>query len=136
MIQRLDAAQDEQLPAVDRLRALVAVNVDVTIYFRTFYDVSLGERHDMSNRSARQTRAWAHGINDRTEQVLRECIAEGSLELDGDLAVYTNLLQSMLFSLFRWYDESGPVDRDQLVDHIMGLIGCAGSVTPPIEQPA
>ncbi|GAA1007984.1 hypothetical protein Aple_044580 [Acrocarpospora pleiomorpha] len=133
MVQRLDAAWDEGLPAAERLRGLVAVNVEVSIHFRTFYNVSLGEQHDMSKRAAQQYRAWAHGINERTEQILRACVEEGSLELDGDLTVYTNLFQSMLFSLFRWYDESGPVDRDLLVDHIMGLVGCRGSAT---RQPA
>jgi AcrR family transcriptional regulator len=107
--------------ATDRLRALVAGHVGVVLdnpdVVRTFLNEArmLDEEH----------RARVIGARDRYEHAFREAIAAGvaggEFRADADAKISSIFILSILNAIERWYQPSGPIGREELVDRITDL---------------
>lgn len=124
-----DAAAQKALAAegtaADRLKALIAGHVDVVVdnieVARTFLNEAkmLDPDHRSRIVSAR----------DRYEQAFRDTISEGvadgSFGADVDPKTASIFILSILNALERWYDPSGPLDREALVEEVFGFAEAA-----------
>jgi AcrR family transcriptional regulator len=116
-----EAALKVKGPALTRLKALVAGHVAVILdhldEVRTFlYEADvLDQAH----------RARVLAARDRYEQAFRQVLAEGrtdgSFHKEVDTTISAIFILSILNAVDRWYDPVGRLDRNRLVDEILGF---------------
>lgn len=116
---------DGSLPLAERLRRLVVVNVEVALEYQAFFTVAYLEYRESSPQAAREFNVWARATTDRTRSLLAECRDAGLLRLDGDLAIYANLLQSLFASFHRWVRPDGRAGAEEIADHVLRLLASA-----------
>ncbi len=120
-----DRALAGETAPVQRLRALISGHVDVVVenidVSRTFLNEArmLGPGHRRKILEAR----------DHYEQVFRSVIADGredgSFAPDVDPKTASIYILSILNAIERWYDPSGPLDREGLVDSLSSFVESA-----------
>ncbi|MGH8950650.1 MAG: TetR/AcrR family transcriptional regulator [Acidimicrobiia bacterium] len=109
-------------PAPDRLRALVGGHVDVVLsnldVVRTFLNEArmLDEQHRSRIIAARDSYEQAF------RRVIGDGVSDGSFRADVDPKITSILILSILNAVERWYRPDGALDRDGLVDSILGLM--------------
>jgi AcrR family transcriptional regulator len=118
--QRIDEVLATNDPPVLRLRNLIDAHIHATIANRTFYGIVFSEEVELSERSRKAFRAWAHDRTQQCARLLDECLDGTDPAIDTTIAA--NLLESMLATLYRWYDPSGSVPPEELSSQICQVI--------------
>jgi TetR/AcrR family transcriptional regulator, cholesterol catabolism regulator len=126
---KLDEITDSGDPPLDRLRATINAHIAAATANRTFYAIVFSEETELSDESRRFFRSWAHTRTQDFAALLDECIAGGA-STNGrrrrlDTRVAAHLLETMLATLYRWYDPEGPVSPERLAEQIWLLVGDA-----------
>ena len=109
-------------PAPARLHAVIRAHIDAAITHRTFYAIIFSEEVEISEESRKLFQKWAHQRNHDFQALLDECLAAQRHPDPIDTHIAANLVLSMLNSVYRWYEPSGPVTREQLTDQITMLL--------------
>jgi AcrR family transcriptional regulator len=135
---KLDEITDSGGPALDRLRATITAHIHAATANRTFYAIVFSEETELSDESRSFFRGWAHQRTKDFAALLDECVA-GRASTNGtgttlDTRVAANLLETMLATLYRWYDPEGPVSPDRLAEQIWLLVGHAFEEKPKPRQ--
>ncbi|MGE0219061.1 TetR/AcrR family transcriptional regulator [Mycolicibacterium sp.] len=127
---RLGTVEHSDAPPAERLRQIVTLHVENAVAMRNFYAIVFSEQTELSERGRRRFKKFSHDVAANFQALLSECMAErGSDPHDLDIHILTNLILSMLTTLYRWYDPKGSVTPSELVDHILILL--AGIVAAP-----
>jgi AcrR family transcriptional regulator len=107
--------------ATDRLRALVAGHVDVVLDNPDVVRTFLNEARMLDD----EHRARVIAARDLYEMAFREVIeagaADGEFRADADPKIASIFILSILNAIERWYQPSGPIGREELVDRITDL---------------
>jgi AcrR family transcriptional regulator len=107
--------------ATDRLRALVAGHVDVVLDNPDVVRTFLNEARMLDD----EHRARVIAARDHYEMAFREVIeagaADGEFRADADPKIASIFILSILNAIERWYQPSGPIGREELVDRITDL---------------
>ncbi len=114
---RLDEVLESPERPADRLRQLIDAHIQATIANRSFYAIMFNEEVELSDKSREAFRQWAHNRTQQCARLLEECLQEAG-RTDLDARISANLLESMLATLYRWYDPAGPVDPNELSTQI------------------
>jgi len=130
--QRLHEVMRSGNPPLDRLRETIKAHIEATMANRTFYAIVFSEEIELSDESRKLFRTWAHDRTQEFGELLDECVAARPARRKGkagdpglDTRIAANLLESMLATLYRWYDPAGSTSPDQLAEQIWKLVGCA-----------
>lgn len=127
------ADQPPQESGIVALQYYIRATCHSTTGTDIYYQATLNNILELSEEAAQESLAWRRIVTRRTEDALRKCQIEGSLNLPGDVAIYANLLQSILRGVFEWYDPQGAVSPDVLAQHIIDLLQ---SMSPPDQDDA
>ena len=119
---------DSDAEPVSRLHEFIKAHIAATSTNRTFYAIVFSEETELSDESRKYFRSWAHKRTQELRELLDECVAarsqrNGDPRLDTRIAA--NLLESMLASMYRWYEPTGDTSPEQLAEQIWLLIGAA-----------
>jgi AcrR family transcriptional regulator len=109
-------------PAEARLRAFIDAHIEAATANQTFYAIVFSEEVELSTRSRKKFRAWAHDRTQEFRLLLDECLAGRPETSAIDTHVAANLILSMLSTLYRWYDASGDVSPNELAKQIILLL--------------
>ena len=118
--------------ALEKLEQYVRLQVNSAIRYRTYYAVLIADQHQLSDQALREYLSWARDVNHTAQRLLRDCAQAGVVRDDIDIGTAVNLLNGMLTSIARWYQDSGPIGPDELVRQVMGLL--SGYVLPQPQQ--
>lgn len=107
--------------AVDRLRALISGHVDVVLdnidVSRTF----LNEARMLDHAHRSRVLVARDHYEEAFRSVIRSGVRDGSFRPEVDPKVEAIFILSILNSLERWYQPTGPLDRPGLVDRLTGF---------------
>jgi AcrR family transcriptional regulator len=116
------AAAAEGKTGADRLRALIRGHVDIVIDHLDEVRTYLNEARFLDDAHRRRI----VGARDAYEAEFRAAIAgglaDGSLDWDIDPKLGGIMVLSILNALERWYDPSGALAREELVDRIWSFL--------------
>jgi AcrR family transcriptional regulator len=125
---RLHEALATADPPADKLRRLIAIHVETTTSMHTFYGILFSEETELSD----QARARGDAVVEQGLEVDGDGVGErteaGAAASGVDTWIAANLVLSMLTSLYRWYDPTGPTTPQQLEAQIAAVIG---ALMPP-----
>jgi AcrR family transcriptional regulator len=123
--QELRNVQSAADDPVERLRRTIMAHIQASSANRTFYAIVFSEETELSDAARKAFRGWAHEQTKDFRALLDECLAarpaRGRPKLDTRIAA--NLLESMLATLYRWYDPEGSASPQHLADQIWMLVG-------------
>lgn len=105
----------------DRLRALVAGHVDVLLDHVDEARTFLNEARALDESYRGRVLGARDGYERTFRQVLQKGVEQNEFRADLDPVVTGILLLSILNSVDRWYRPDGPLNRDALVDAILGF---------------
>ncbi|MBV9773000.1 MAG: TetR family transcriptional regulator [Gemmatimonadetes bacterium] len=108
--------------AGEKLTAYVHLHVNAAIRYQPYYVVLMADQHQLSPQGLRSYQSWARQVNHATEQLLQQGINEGLVRTDIDVPVITNLLNSALISIARWYRPADRLKPTQVADQVMTLL--------------
>lgn len=118
-------ALDTEGTAADRLRALIAGHVDVVVdnieVARTFLNEAKMLEPEYRSRIVSARDHYEQAFRD----TIKDGIADGSFRPDVDAKTASIFILSILNALERWYDPSGPLDREALVEEVFGFAEAA-----------
>ena len=114
-------------PAV-KLRRLIAIHVETATSMHTFYGILFSEEAELSDDARSRFRSFSHDVAVDFQALLEECVAAGAAARGVDTWIAANLVLSMLTSVYRWYDPSGPTTPEQLERQIAEVLG---ALMPP-----
>lgn len=118
-----DVARDETMPAKERLEIVVQQHIVSATQHRNFYAILFSERAELPALAARQFELWAKQVAQDFQGLLDECVSERP-DLEGlDTWIASNLILSMLTSLYRWYDPKQRTSPTELTEQIMMVLG-------------
>jgi TetR/AcrR family transcriptional regulator, cholesterol catabolism regulator len=120
---QLRAILDSGDPPHARLRAMIDAHIEAAAANQTFYAIVFSEEVELSARSRKKFRAWAHDRTQDFHVLLDECAAESSEGSPIDTKIAANLVLSMLSTLYRWYDPNGDTTPTELAKQIEILLG-------------
>jgi AcrR family transcriptional regulator len=120
---RLESSRNLKGSPADRLRAVVDTHIEAAVENRTFLALLLSAEADLSPATRKKFRAWARRVTDDFEAMLTDCLDERAVERGLDPAIAANLIVSMLTSLHRWYYPARSIDKDQLSNQVLMLVG-------------
>jgi TetR/AcrR family transcriptional regulator, cholesterol catabolism regulator len=106
----------------EKLTAYVHLHVNAAIRYQPYYVVLMADQHQLSPQALRSYQSWARQVNHATEQLLQQGIKEGLVRADIDVPVITNLLNSALISIARWYRPADRLKPTQVADQVMTLL--------------
>ena len=130
---RLDAVLAPGDAPADRLRRFIDLHVDAATKMHSFYAIVFSEQSELSPRARTRFREFARRAAADFQRLLDECVADlGPAAPAIDTWIASNLVLSMLTTLYRWYDPSGPVAPARIGAEILALIG---AVVPPGRDP-
>jgi AcrR family transcriptional regulator len=116
-------------PASARLRALIAGHVDVVLDNRDVVRTFLNEARMLdAEHRARVIEARDH-YEAAFRTVVQEGVETGELRSDLDPKLTSIFVLSILNAIERWYDPSGEIGRDELVDRITDFASSGVLVT-------
>jgi AcrR family transcriptional regulator len=113
----LDSGEAPQV----RLRGMISAHIEAASANRTFYAIVFSEEVELSDQGRESFRTWAHERTQDFCRLLDECAPISGVEVDTTIAA--NLVLSMLSTLYRWYDPTGPVAPEDLSRQIERLLG-------------
>lgn len=109
---------------VVRLRQVIMAHIHAASANRTFYAIVFSEETEISDATRLAFRTWAKERTREFAALLDECVAAGGCPAL-DTGIAANLLETMLATLYRWYDPVGSTSPEQLAEQIWLLIGGA-----------
>ena len=112
----------------DKLRRLIAIHVETATSMHTFYGILFSEETELSDEARARFRSFSHAVAVDFQALLNDCLAAGAAAQGVDTWIAANLVLSMLTSLYRWYDPTGPTSPRQLEHQIAAVIG---ALMPP-----
>jgi TetR/AcrR family transcriptional regulator, cholesterol catabolism regulator len=115
-------------PPADKLRRLIAIHVETATSMQTFYAILFSEETELSDEARTRFRSFSHAVAVDFQALLEDCVAAGAPAQGVDTWIAANLVLSMLTSLYRWYDSTGPTTPQQLEFQIAAVLG---ALTPP-----
>jgi AcrR family transcriptional regulator len=124
--QELRSVQSSAADPVERLRKTIMAHIQASSANRTFYAIVFSEETELSEAARKTFRSWAREQTKDFGALLEECLAaspkrQGSPKVDTRIAA--NLLESMLATLYRWYDPKGSTSPEHLAEQIWVLVG-------------
>jgi AcrR family transcriptional regulator len=123
--QELRSVQSSADDPVDRLRKTIMAHIQASSANRTFYAIVFSEETELSDAARKTFRGWARQQTKDFGALLDECLAarstQGRPKIDTRIAA--NLLESMLATLYRWYDPAGSTSPEHLAEQIWVLVG-------------
>lgn len=110
---------------VDRLRKTISAHIQASSANRTFYAIVFSEQTELSDAARKTFLRWARKQTKDLRVLLDECLAAQSAKdrPSVDTRIAANLLESMLATLYRWYDPAGSTSPEQLAEQIWILVG-------------
>jgi AcrR family transcriptional regulator len=123
MGRRMQAVIHSTDDPTERLRRVVRAHVEAAVANRTFYAIVLSEEVEVSDAGREQFRKWARGVTAEFQELFEECLRAQRNPPKVDPFIVANLVLSMLTSLYRWYDPTGPASPERLTDEILLVIG-------------
>jgi len=108
--------------APDRLRALVGGHVDVVLSNQDVVRTFLNEARMLDEQHRSRIIAARDSYEQAFRRVIGDGVSEGSFRADVDPKITSILLLSILNAVERWYRPEGALNRDGLVDSILGLV--------------
>ena len=115
-------------PPALKLRRLIAIHVETATSMQTFYWILFSEETELSDEARARFRSFSHAVAVDFQALLEDCVAAGAAAQGIDTWIAANLVLSMLTSLYRWYDPSGPTTPQQLERQIGAVLG---ALMPP-----
>jgi AcrR family transcriptional regulator len=115
-------------PPALKLRRLIAIHVETATSMQTFYWILFSEETELSDEARARFRSFSHADAVDFQALLEDCVAAGAAAQGIDTWIAANLVLSMLTSLYRWYDPSGPTSPQQLERQIGAVLG---ALMPP-----
>ncbi|MEU1549904.1 TetR/AcrR family transcriptional regulator [Nocardia sp. NPDC005745] len=123
--QELRSTQSSADGPVDRLRKTIVAHIQASSANRSFYAIVFSEETELSDAARKTFRRWARQQTKDFRVLLDECLAaqptKGRARVDTRIAA--NLLESMLATLYRWYDPAGSTSPERLAEQIWILVG-------------
>jgi AcrR family transcriptional regulator len=110
MGRRMQAVIHSTDDPTERLRRVVRAHVEAAVANRTFYAIVLSEEVEVS-------------VTAEFQELVEECLRAQRNPPKVDPFIVANLVLSMLTSLYRWYDPTGPASPERLTDEILLVIG-------------
>lgn len=117
------------LPAREKLTRYLRVQVNSAIRYRTYYAVLNTDQHQLSPKALRNYTSWARDVNHTATSLFKLCADEGVVRADLDTVTMVNLINGMMLSISRWYDNKGRLGPEELLDHAVQLL--SGYILPP-----
>lgn len=118
----LEATRPDRRSAVERLRALIRIQVDAAIEMRDYMFVFFGGGW-LSSEDYLHWRRWSREFERIWVKAIQAASDEGALEVK-DPVIATRLVLGMLVWVSRWYRPNMKIDADSLADEATGLLGC------------
>ncbi|MGE0214507.1 TetR/AcrR family transcriptional regulator [Mycolicibacterium sp.] len=108
---------------LDRLSDLIGVHIESSISRKPFYAIVFSEQIELSDKARRRFHEFSHQVAADLQALLEECLqSRPPSPVPVDTWIASNLVLSMLTSLYRWYDPTGPVGPDSLRRQISLLL--------------
>lgn len=123
MGRRMQAVIHSTDDPTERLRRVVRAHVEAAVANRTFYAIVLSEEVEVSDAGRERFRKWARGVTAEFQDLVATCLRAQRNPPNVDPFIVANLVLSMLTSLYRWYDPTGPASPERLTDEILLVIG-------------
>ncbi|ODR00630.1 hypothetical protein BHQ21_24145 [Mycobacterium sherrisii] len=127
--EELRSVQSAADDPVERLQKTIMAHIQASSANRTFYAIVFSEEAELSDAARKTFRSWAHQQTKEFASLLDECLAArtGSRRKrpDVDTRIAANLLESMLATLYRWYDPERSTSPERLAEQIWLLFGSA-----------
>ncbi len=125
--QELRSVQSSADDPVDRLRKTIMAHIQASSANRTFYAIVFSEETELSEAARKTFRSWAREQTKDFAALLDECLAARPVadRPEVDTRIAANLLESMLATLYRWYDPEGSTSPARLAEQIWLLVGSA-----------
>ena len=117
----------------DKLRRLIAIHIETATSMHTFYGILFSEEAELSDEARARFHSFSHAVAVDFQALLDECVAAGAAARSVDTRIAANLVLSMLTSLYRWYDPTGPTTPQQLELQSAAVLG---SLLPPTVSAA
>ncbi|OBI68093.1 hypothetical protein A5664_11655 [Mycolicibacterium fortuitum] len=123
--QELHSIQSAADDPVDRLRKTIMAHIQASSANRTFYAIVFSEETELSDAARKAFRSWAREQTKDFRALLDECLAvrPAADRPKLDTRIAANLLESMLATLYRWYDPEGSTSPEHLAEQIWLLVG-------------
>jgi AcrR family transcriptional regulator len=124
--QELHSAQSSADDPVERLRKTIMAHIQASSANRTFYAIVFSEETELSEVARKTFRAWARKQTKDFSSLLEECLAARPTRPANPRVatrIAANLLESMLATLYRWYDPEGSTSPEHLAEQIWVLVG-------------
>lgn len=123
--QELHSIQSAADDPVDRLRKTIMAHIQASSANRTFYAIVFSEETELSDAARKAFRSWAREQTKDFRVLLDECLAAQPKKNRApvDTRIAANLLESMLATLYRWYDPAGSTSPEHLAEQIWLLVG-------------
>jgi AcrR family transcriptional regulator len=106
----------------EKLERYIVDSVHNAARLQSYYAVLLSDHTALSPPAAKRFRAWVREVDATIEGLLIECVAEGSVRADIDLDTATNLLNSLLTGVHRWYRPKSPMQPDEIAAETMKFL--------------
>ena len=115
---------ESDLPPRAKLERFVYASVRNATRLRTYYTVMFGGQNALSPLAQRRFRDFSRDSDAAVRGMVKDCIADGSVRDDIDLAVTVRLLNGMLTSVHRWYSPKAPnaLDAVQIADEALKML--------------
>lgn len=107
---------------VEKLERYIFRSVRSAARLQTYYRVLLNDEAALSPQAGKQFRAWVHEIDATIEGLLKACVADGSVRHDIDLRVATNLLNTLLTGVHRWYQPKSKLQPEDIATETMKFL--------------
>jgi AcrR family transcriptional regulator len=120
---RLREASDADVSAEARLRTVVGIHIESATALRNFYSSLFSEQTELSAAGRRRFSMWARGIALQFQDLLDDYSAERRGDVKPDTWITSNLILTMLTTLYRWYDPAGQTSPAELTDQIVAMVG-------------
>lgn len=118
----IDEIVTSDLSAQEKLMRYVQVQVHSAIRYRTYYAVLIADQHQLSPQALRNYNSWAREVNQTAADLFELCAEEGVVRADVDVMTMVNLINGMMLSISRWYDDSGRLSPEELIDQTIRLL--------------
>ena len=130
---KVRAVLDGDGPAGDKLRLLVRLHIESATSKRLYYATVMSEVSELSDEARRAYRDWSRGVTHDFTQLTEQYLAERGIQPRMETAILSNLMLTMLTSLYRWYDPAGSTPPDRLTEQVLVILSGA---LPGVESDA
>ena len=108
----------------ERLERFVYASVRSATRLRTFYAVLFSDQTALTPLGQRRFRDFARDADAAVRAMVKDCIADGSVREDIDVAVAVRLINGMLTSVHRWYRPKtrNGLEPDEIAEQAVKLL--------------